>query len=417
MKRPRDYEALEQEVLKELQAAGYRAMFSADVLSQQGCDFVGYVSDYSGATVGTAIQIKSGQNINFALEAANLQLAKKMTGAARGLLRTPSGYFELDETGDNFIGLSGLPRSSDHRVVIREVKPIQSLIRQQFAGVLKNGYSQDFALELLTRVRSSDGLVYWAELDAYLEPVAFLEAFSQILSQPFGKLASEFATSPEVQDVIQLLSSVFSDVTTIFDPHFGLGFASFKVATPLLSESVPRPKALRMLGFESNEVVFELAQRVSDLSPAEWDLKLWRESPTDVDWPEADLLISAPPLGLRLPIQKQFAGVVTKTFEDNAILRAAHYVAAGRIKKGAVLITGRSWLFRNDCQILRDKLLDLGVVKAVIGLPALRKNASIELVALVLRQNSDETVVADLGLDWSEYLAGRIGGLRDLLKD
>jgi hypothetical protein len=108
-------------------------------------------------------------------------------------------------------------------------------------------------------------------------------------------------------------------------------------------------------------------------------------------------------------------GVTVRDYETYTILRAAIEVCETGSRKGAILLTSRTWLSRERDQMLRNKLVELGALKAVLGLPGLKANTSIPLAATIITRGNSEAIIGDLLDDWQAHLSGEIGDVYELL--
>jgi type I restriction-modification system DNA methylase subunit len=207
------------------------------------------------------------------------------------------------------------------------------------------------------------------------------------------------------------LASLFNSTASIFDPFFGLGLSSYAAADSLRGSAGIR----NITGIEINPSIYEKAKKLGRTVRGLRDVDLRLGSSIEQEWPASDLLLTEPPLGLRLPVPISLGGVTVRDFETYTVLRAALEVCETESRRAAVILTSRSWLSRDRDQALRDKLLEISAVKAILGLPGIKSNTSIPLAAIVITRGNSTAIVGELLEDWREQLTGQIGGLRDLL--
>ena len=397
-------------VKDKLIAAGYQAVLESNQQTNPTCDLVAYASGSNGVAMGTAVEIKLGPNLNIELEAANLDLARLRAGVPNALLITETQIFDLEEEGTTFTLVDQIPR------VFPEKSPLAS--QEFFRNVLwqiadeRRGTMEPGGLlpTLLDAIEAEVGVISLPGHQIKVDGAAFREFFSSKAASSRSR-DLEGQSSRDTQLVLSSLASIFPTTASIFDPFFGLGLSSYAAADSLRGDGGIR----NITGIEINPSIYEKAKKLGKTVKGLRSVDLRLGSSIGQEWPVSDLLLTEPPLGLRLPAPMSLGGVTVRDFETYTVLRAALEICEAESWKAAVILTSRSWLSRDRDQALRDKLLEIGAVKAILGLPGIKSNTSIPLAAIVITRGNSKAIVGELLEDWREQLTGEIGGVRDLL--
>jgi hypothetical protein len=226
-----------------------------------------------------------------------------------------------------------------------------------------------------------------------LDRQAFVKALQQILVQMSGKDA-QFSTPPEVVDFLFNLVGNLSGVKAFYDPFAGSGSNTREawIRFGLISE-----EKIQITGREINSSVVELAEVLNSASKSHVTMELGNSFmlPSVL----ADLVITVPPLGMRLnePIETPFGS--TKNGDIAAIALAVSSLKPNGV---AAMISPPGWTWSKEGQALRDWLSQNYHVIALLSLPpVLNKVTAISPVALVVRNSvPGETVVGTLKEDW-----------------
>ena len=226
-----------------------------------------------------------------------------------------------------------------------------------------------------------------------LDRQAFVKALQQILVQMSGKDA-QFSTPPEVVDFLFNLVGNLSGVKAFYDPFAGSGSNTREawIRFGLTSE-----EKIQITGREINSSVVELAEVLNSASKSHVTMELGNSFmlPSIT----ADLVVTVPPLGMRLnePIETPFGS--TKNGDIAAIALAVSSLKPNGV---AAMISPPGWTWSKEGQALRDWLSQNYHVIALLGLPpVLNKVTAISPVALVVRNSvPGETVVGTLKEDW-----------------
>lgn len=402
-----DQEQIEQRFIE----AGYQTIVHPRKTSSGAADFIAYASGPGGASLGTAVEIKNGENLNLAVEAMRLNMVRNRMGAQAAMIISGSKIFELNLQSNQLEELRKIPK------VVPSADPISDTltISQLFWQLTGDSRGSESLANLISGVmegtRFDDGVVHLPNTSMRIQGAAFRKFVGNLFASG-GLSGAEYAASTEVQFVFKSLAKLFPGVKSIFDPFFGLGLSAFAIADEITESSI----IASVSGIEHNQVVGEIARSLSGSLHQDPGLDLKVASAEEADWPSADLLIAEPPLGVRLKPGHIIADIDCKDLEAYTIMRSAEMVRAGKIGEGAVIVTGRSWLTRQSYQRLRDQLIDMDIVHGLLGLPGIKANTSIPLVALVLSRQKNKTVVGELLEDWREQLSGEAGNLYEYFK-
>ena len=397
-------------VRDKLVEAGYQTILEANPQTNPTCDLVAYATGPNGMAMGTAVELKLTPNLNLELEAANLDLARFRAGVPNAILITADEIYDLAEDGATFTLVDQIPR------VVPDALPLAS---QDFLKTLLWDFANErrgsiepgrLTLAFLDAIEAEDGVVSIPGHKIRVDGATFREFFSGKANLPSWREA-EGQSSSDIQLVFSQLATLFPSAKSIFDPFFGLGLSTYAAVDSLRATgSVPG-----VFGFEVSPTILERAQKLGRTVKGLESTDLRLGSSVGQEWPASDLLLSEPPVGLKLPNPMSLGGVTVRDLETYTVLRAALEIGETKTRKSAVILTGRSWLSRDRDQALRDKLIELGAVKAILGLPGIKSNTSIQLAAIVMTPNNSESLIGELLEDWREQLTGEVGDVRELL--
>lgn len=390
--------------------AGYQTIVEANKQTNPMCDLVAYATGPNGVAMGTAVELKRSPNLNLDLEAANLDLARLRAGVPNAILMTENHIYDLAEDGATFTLVDVIPRVVPDEAPLTSQEFLKTVLWEfanEHRGTIEPGGVMPAFLDA---IEAEDGVVSIPGHKIKVEGQAFREFFSN-QSNLASSRGAESHSSKDVQLIVSALATLFPNSKSIFDPFFGLGLSSFAAVDALHGAGVT-PK---LFGFEISQKVLERAQKLGKTVRGLGGINLRFGSSIGQEWPEADLLLTDPPVGLFLPQPISLAGVTVRDHESYTILRAALEICENKTRSGAVILTSRSWLARERDQALRDKLLELGAVKAILGLPGIKSNTSIPLAAIVISSGNSKAVIGELLEDWREQLTGEVGGLREIL--
>jgi hypothetical protein len=226
-----------------------------------------------------------------------------------------------------------------------------------------------------------------------LDRQAFVKALQQILMQMSGKDA-QFGTPTEVVDFLFNLVGSLPKVKTFYDPFAGSGSTAREA---WIRFGLTSDEQIQITGREINNSVVELADVLNSASKSHVTMELGNSFmlPSIL----ADLVVTVPPLGMRLnePIETPFGS--TKNGDIAAIALAVSSLKPNGV---AAMISPPGWTWSKEGQALRDWLSQNYHVIALLGLPpVLNKVTAISPVVLVVRNSAPgTTVVGTLKEDW-----------------
>jgi 16S rRNA G966 N2-methylase RsmD len=266
-----------------------------------------------------------------------------------------------------------------------EVAPRQLSIQEGIISAIQKVLDQ--------AIDHGDAIALTNSASMHYDRKAFVKALQQILVQVSGRDAV-YVTPP---DVIEFLFNLVGRVTKInafYDPFAGSGST---VREAWIRYGLHSKDKVEIFGREINNSVVELANLLNSTSksPVMMELGDSYRSPKLM----ADLVITAPPLGVRLsePVETPFG--VTKNGDIAAIALAVTSLNPNGV---AAIITPPGWTWSKEGQGLRDWLSQNCHVVALLGLPPVLNNVtSVSPVVLVVQNSSPgETVVGSLKEDW-----------------
>ena len=226
-----------------------------------------------------------------------------------------------------------------------------------------------------------------------LDRQTFVKALQQILMQMSGKDA-QFGTPTEVVDFLFNLVGSLPKVKTFYDPFAGSGSTAREA---WIRFGLTSDEQIQITGRAINNSVVELADVLNSASKSHVTMELGNSFmlPSIL----ADLVVTIPPLGMRLnePIETPFGS--TKNGDIAAIALAVSSLKPNGV---AAMISPPGWTWSKEGQALRDWLSQNYHVIALLGLPpVLNKVTAISPVALVVRNSAPgNTVVGTLKEDW-----------------
>lgn len=415
----RIFQAGEEKMLKRVHQlfleAGY-ASVAHPASKSNSCDFVAYGRKSDGSFgVVAVIEVKSSSHkTSRDLAAPRLVAAMLENNAERGFMITEDEIWEINEKTLSLGIISRIPQLDGGSGVLRDKDLIAKFLWDDLLTKRTSKGDGEQIDAILKSVLSKSWLFSRHPGGLQIEGAAFVEAVSDVF-QKFGRISplAQSSSSSEVTVAIEHLSRLFPKATRLFDPASGVGLTLTKVADSLQKNN---HETVSLSGFDINPLSVRIADQLAEVANPLLIKKFEIADLTISTWPECDLLISEPPMGLRLDPAQENALPHMRTIEEYVVFRAAQGVIEKRIEQGAIILTSRGWLGRDSSQPLRDFLAHSRVVRALIGLPGLNRGTSLPLVAVVLVSESDSTVIADLGLDWDSQLQGQVGDLHELLR-
>lgn len=286
---------------------------------------------------------------------------------------------------------------------------ISRIIRGEIQQQRKTNGSSDY-FEVLETLASEDFFVFEGRKISIARGMLFI-LWKLVARADSSSRAAEWLTWPDLNAAMAEIALLGDQPLTIFDPFLGVG----DTFVALASRHSGNPK---FQGWDVNRQTLSSAKIFLNGGQeyGSYNLRL-DQSNVALDcvdsfkepWPKVDLVISAPPIGIRLTEPCLGPSFVTRDGEVAVIDKAVNALKVGG---RAVLLTSRGWTFRaGDSAKLRDMLAsrsDINVT-ALIGLPSILPGTSIEPCLVVIdRIPKSDTIVAELGADWRDQL--QVGG-------
>lgn len=318
----------------------------------------------------------------------------------------------LEANGRELIPVSaGIVRKEDSHDIWHIFDPelVARIIRDGLQEQKKTrGYVTFF--DLLETLNADDYLMFEGRKVTLAKGILFA-LWKQMARVDPNSGAAQWLTLPELNAVMADIALSGKRPLIIFDPFLGVGDTLVALASRLSGD----PK---FQGWEINRQTFANAKiflnsgkeyGASNLQLDESNVELLCVDSFKEVWPKVDLLISNPPLGIRLTDPYSGPAFVTRDGEVAAIDKAINALKDGG---RAVLLTSRGWTFKSgEAAKLREMISsrdDINVT-AIIGLPSVLPGTSIEPCIVVFdRIPRTDTIVAELGADWQEQL--QVGG-------
>jgi len=297
--------------------------------------------------------------------------------------------------------------------VVRHKSTAMTLMLHKLLELRAKLGSEQALLQLILGLDVVDGFVRWANPKVQIEGAIFSEALTAVISRPIWRSRfSEAGGTPDLNSLFRHAARLFPPSAVIFDPAVGLGSSVMSVARQEL-DRVPKGE-VQVFGLDVNSETLRVAEALGTLGGPNVLTRLTLGTMTEEQWPACDLIVAAPPLGLFLDQKTKESTPNIKTLEEYTLYRAAAAISRGTARNGAIVVTSRGWLARDNSRQLRDYLATSGTVRGLIGVPGLMSGTSIPLLVVILGQGNGETVVADLEADWERHLSGEVGDLHAL---
>jgi hypothetical protein len=396
------------ELTSQLLRAGYsETSWSRD--SKSYCDALAFGAKADG-TYGVVAVIEFKRNCDEkarTIAAAGLLLAKEMHDADFAFLKCGDEMYQLvseTRTFDRIIEIPALDRTS---ALVKDAKVAKHLLWKEMNRRRGSQDANSALISLFEEISVLDGEVLWANPALRIEGSVFAETFLKAI-EALGhqNSLSQSIGSQGISAVFEALAAYFPNAQRIFDPASGLGFSLAAVARSINSLG---QQGVTVGGLDINPQSASIANKVLSLFGLLESTEIAVQDMAETQWPTSDLLVCEPPLGLRLQERVALGTGSIVQLEDYAIYRSAMQLRSGDLKHGAILVTGRSWLWRNNTQSLRDYLAENNLVRALIGIPPLKSSTSLELLVVVLGHGSGDVAVAELGDDWLAQITA-VGG-------
>jgi hypothetical protein len=339
----------------------------------------------------------------------NIELALQQLSSAQTIMDTRSNYIFNGQTwwrvSEDFRSVQEGPQPNPVKALTRKIADpslIAPMIKPELWNAMDITRGQMSVQEgIISAIRTvldnsanlGDAIALSGNESMPIDRQAFVKALQQILIQMSGKDV-QFSTPTEVVDFLFNLVNKLPYVESFYDPFAGSGSNTREA---WIRFGLGSEKQIVITGREINNSVVELADLLNFASKSRVTMELGNSF--ILPNVTADLVVTVPPLGLRLtePFETPFGP--TKNGDIAAIALSVSSLKPNGV---AAMITPPGWTWSREGQALRDWLSQNHHVIALLGLPpVLSRMTAISPVALVVRNSAPgETVVGTLKEDW-----------------
>jgi hypothetical protein len=352
-----------------------------------------------------SVEVKSGNasgHGSLSLALAHLSANAAAFGTATNLVYNDGEWLQADPGFVSLSPVDGPPECQFSEGVVRDPDLLRQLLE---ARVWRNADSRrgssfgpfrEALVDVLSDLsRDGQGLVQGISPGVSAPADLVVQTWLRAAQATRDVHIGESITPLEVCEVMATIAEV-RPKEIVFDPF--AGFGGLLASVQLTSNG----DAGQLLGYDINRTAHEVASKLLSLLDCKDDLSCV-DSRTQ-QWPKSNVIISAPPFGLRLEEATELPFGRAREVDVAAIAWAAQALKPGG---RAVLLTSRGWTFRSSSSAaLRSWLANNYRVTALVGLPAVSPITQIPLMLVVIDNTPPTTtVVADLSDDWFEQLA------------
>ncbi len=398
------------QAVKELRNAGYpfveREKSIQGTTQHRVCDLIAWGGGLDGEfKPQVSVEIKSSRSA----EAGGLAMALAQLSATAANLGTPVNLVYIDgewlQADAGFMSLTpidGPPECPAAEGIVRNPDVLRQLLNSRVWNMAqesrhKSQSPQDEALRaILDEIQlDDDGFIRGLATGVLTTPELFIRTWLTAAGDRHYFMRNSVTASEVSSAMVQIAEPRAGDV--VFDPFAGFG--------GLLLAAATHPSAIQGIEISGNDInptAHAVAQRLLNLLGHGGEVR-WEDS-TVKPWPQADIVMSAPPIGIKLNEATQLPFGQVRDMDVAAIAWAAEALKPGG---RAVLLTSRGWTFRSgDAARLRSWLAENYHVAALIGLPSVSRSTTIPtLLTVIDKLPSSESIIADLTDDWQMQLA------------
>lgn len=238
-----------------------------------------------------------------------------------------------------------------------------------------------------------------------------------LFAERAGKKAGEFYTPQSVSHIVSEITSINQEASApfhIYDPTMGSGSLMLNIRRFLNN-----PKQVHYHGQELNTTTYNLGRMNLILHGVDKErMRLKNGDTLDSDWPteephQFDSVVMNPPYSANWSAESKFLSdarferfgrLAPKKTADFAFLLHGFYHLKDTGTMGIVLPHGV--LFRGNAEgVIRQKLLELGAIDAIIGLPAnmfFGTNISTTIIILKKNRSNRDVLFIDASQDFKK---------------
>ena len=395
-------------VMSALRGAGY-PLVRSEVPVEPGhgrfkTDVVAWGPDSGGELVPlVAVEVKKRHDPEMVPQALRqLEVARELLGTREHYVVLGDIWYAADAGLLEAYPVPG-PSKAPYSGPVKLTDPalVTDLLLHRVLRVVDQGREKSFIPEAEKVVReslTSGGLLVDGNVVAVPETVLADAMFNGLLTwiTQARPSSGQYLTTPSVGAVLGRLLEPRGGV--VLDPFCGSASLLWHAA-----QCAQGSAQLQLIGRDIDNETVSLAQLLANLLPGSHDIRLG-DSLRD-DLPDADYIITEPPIGLRSDKGWPLGyGGFTKSGDLAVIDRC---IAALRPQGRAVLHTARAWTWQEQASQFRGQLGRTVRISALIGLPAgLFPGSSIDsVIAVIERKTPAPTFVAQLGGDWATQLS------------
>lgn len=395
---------IEQSIMGQLHEAGYDFVLEEQHANDRRFDFVAYAPDRAGRLKPHAVV-----EVKHVSRPGLQERALDTLAYARELLGTEKHYYV--EGGRWFLADAGLrhfapivrPESVDsHDGVVADDSLLDQLLSRmlwQLADAERDRNADGLTQALLMTLRRLEpsGMLHLSDQDVRADRSQLWHAANRLARRVLETSGrADLFTPQHVTDV--MVRMLGEPRGTVGDPFCGTGL--------LLAEVAEHAQVLNaeFYGQDINPIVVGIAEALAHLARAQMSVEQRDSLAGPVR--SANLIISAPPWGLRLGERYELLSGESTIDGDVAVIDAClrALVPGGR----AVMLLPRGWTFRGGvAERYRAWLSQHSRVAALVGLPAgALTTVHIPVLVLVLESTQPSaTFVAQLEADWQDQLS------------
>lgn len=398
--------ALIEDVAARLREVGYPLVMTNYRAGSLSPDVVGFLPSRSGVLLPhTVVEVKVSQRAHYRDEEVLEQLAgyRQSLGTRSHYLVTGSSWRRADPGLRTLMEKPGPDDVRDRLDNCTLLLDDESVIRAMLDGQLWSLADASRGQEGVTTAviakvleHASDGsLMQQQDQKIAFDRAALWAVILEWLPAVMSRLNhGDLSTPAPVAKLMARLSEGFGGA--VLDPFCGTGMLLLRAGSIATEGSI-------LYGRDLNTEVVNVARGLGTLAPNEVEFQCANSLREGI--PIADLVISAPPFGLRLSEPFQLSSGDMTYDGDLAAIDAClqALTPGGRM----VLLTSRGWLTKSSGRRYRDYLANETHIQALIGLPGglLRLTRIPTTVVVIDKDAPGETFIADMTSDWESELS------------
>ena len=395
---------IEQSIMTQLHDAGYALVLDEQQANGRRFDFVAYAPDRAGRLKPHAVvEVKAVKRAVLREQALDtLAYARELLGTERHYYVEGDQWFLADAGLRQFTPIARPELVDSRNGIVADDSLLDQLLSRtlwRMADADRDRRADGLAQALLLTLGRLErtGVMHLSNQDIIADRNQLWHAANRLTRRVLETSGhADLFTPQQITDVmVRMLGEPHGAVV---DPFCGTGL--------LLAEVAEHAEVIdaEFYGQDINPFVVDIAEVLASLALAPMSVE--RRDSLAGPVRSANLIISAPPWGLRLDERYELLSVDSTTDGDLAVIDAClrALTPGGR----AVILLPRGWTFRSGvAQRYRAWLGRHSRVAALVGLPAgALTMVHIPVLVLVLENKGPSTTfVAELEADWQEQLS------------